>query len=161
MVRVDVFSLKNTKGKNAGKDEWYMVPVYPHQVVDKKGWPQPPMMAVAGGKSEQDWHSITAAHEFRFSIYPKSYIEVVKSDGLVLDGYFQGLDRALGAITLSNHKDPRATFDNHSNSMRNIGAKTLLTINKYSVDRFGNRFKVGNEVRTWHGVACTYPSPPG
>ena len=161
MVRVDVFSLKNTKGKNAGKDEWYMVPVYPHQVMDKKRWPQPPMLAVAAGKNEQDWFPITPAHEFKFSIYPKSHIEVVKSDGQILSGYFQSLNRALGAITLSNHKDPRSTVDDLVNSMSNIGAKTLLTINKYSVDRFGNRFKVGNEVRTWHGVACIYPSPPG
>lgn len=161
MVRVDVFSMKNTKGKNAGKDEWYLVPVYPHQVMDKKGWPLPPMMAVAGGKNEQDWFAITPAHEFRCSIYPRSYIEVVKSDGQVLSGYFQGLNRALGAITLSNHKDPRAASDDLGNSMSNIGAKTLLTISKHNVDRFGNKSVVRKEVRTWHGVACISPSPPG
>ena len=161
MVRVDVFSLKNTKGKNAGKDEWYMVPVYPHQVMDKKGNAEPPMKAVAAGKNENDWFDIMPEHKFRFSIYPKSHIEVVKSDGQILSGYFQSLNRALGAITLSNHKDPRSTVDELGNSMSNIGAKTLLTINKYSVDRFGNKFKVGTEVRTWHGVACTSPSLPG
>lgn len=154
MVRVDVFSLKNTKGKNTGKDEWYMVPVYPHQVMDKKGWPQPPMMAVAQAKDEKDWFPITPAHEFRFSLYPRSYVEVVKSEGQILDGYFQGLHRGTGNISLFDH-------NNTNSGEEGIGPRKLLTINKYSVDRFGNRFKVGNEVRTWHGVACTYPSPPG
>lgn len=160
MVRVDVFSMKNTKGRNAGKDEWYLVPVYPHQVMDKSRWTEPPMMAVASGKDETSWFPITPMHQFRFSIYPRSFIEVVKSDGQILAGYFQGLNRALGAITLSNDKNPRNIFDDDGNSMSNIGAKTLLTIRKYSVDRFGVRSEVKSEVRTWHGVVCTSPIPP-
>jgi CRISPR-associated endonuclease Csn1 len=154
MVRVDVFSLKNTKGKNAGKDEWYMVPVYPHQVMDKKGWPQPPMMAVAAFKDEQDWFPMTPNHVFRFSLYPRSHVEVVKSDGQILEGYFQGLHRGTGNISLFDH-------NNKNSGEGAIGPRKLLTINKYSVDRFGNKFVVQNEVRTWHGVACTSPSPPG
>jgi CRISPR-associated endonuclease Csn1 len=161
MVRVDVFSLKNTKGKNAGKDEWYLVPIYPHQVMDKKGWPQPPMLAVSAYKDEQDWSPITPEHEFRFSLYPKSIVEIVKSDGQILEGFYQGMDRLTGAISLGNNKNPRLLADNQGNSMRGIGAKTLLTITKHNVDRFGNKSVVRKEVRTWHGVACTSPSPPG
>jgi CRISPR-associated endonuclease Csn1 len=161
MVRVDVFSLKVMKGKNAGQDQWYLVPIYPHQVMDKKGWPSPPMMAVSAYKDEQEWSPITPDHEFRFSIYPKSIIEIAKPDGQVLEGFFQGMDRLTGAISLGNNKNPRLFADDQGNSMRGIGAKTLLTINKYNVDRFGNRFKVEKEVRTWHGVVCTSPSPPG
>lgn len=150
MVRVDVFSMPNKRGK----DEWYMVPVYPHQVMDKKGWPQPPGQSVVASKDEIDWTFINDQHEFRFSLYPRSYVEVVKSNGEILEGYFQGLHRGTGAISLFMHNNPKV-------GNQGIGAKTLLTINKYSVNRFGNRFKVGNEVRTWHGVACTSPSPPG
>jgi CRISPR-associated endonuclease Csn1 len=154
MVRVDVFSMPNKKGKNAGKNQWFMVPVYPHQVMNKKDWPQPPMRAVAAGKDEADWFEMTAEHVFRFSLYPRSYVEVVKSDGEVLKGYFGGLHRGTGAINLFNHHNPKLTENG-------IGAKTLLTITKYAVDRFGNKFKVGDEVRTWHGEACTSPSLPG
>ena len=154
MVRVDVFSMKNTKGKNAGKDEWYLVPVYPHQVMDKKGWPEPPMMAVAQAKDEKDWFPMTPDYQFRFSLHPRSYVEVVKSDGEVLGGYFGGLDRATGNISLLQHNDTNS-------GNRGIGPRKLLTINKYSVDRFGNKSVVRKEVRTWHGVACISPSPPG
>lgn len=161
MVRVDVFSMPKAKGKDAGRKEWYLVPVYPHQVMDRSRWPHPPMMAVASGKDEESWFPITPSHEFEFSIYPRSWIEVVKSDGQILAGYFQGLNRALGAITLFNDKNPRAILDDRGNSMSNIGAKTLLTIRKYNVDRFGTRSEVQSEVRTWHGVVCTSPTRPG
>jgi CRISPR-associated endonuclease Csn1 len=129
--------------------------------MDKNRWPEPAMMAVASGKDEQSWFPITSAHEFKFSIYPRSFIEVVKADGQILAGYFQGLNRALGAITLSNDKDSRRISDNDNNSMSNIGARTLLTIKKYNVDRFGARSEVKSEVRTWHGVVCTSPIQPG
>ena len=161
MVRVDVFSMPKAKGKDTGKNEWYLVPIYPHQVMNKSRWPEPPMMAVASGKDEESWHPITPMHEFKFSIYPRSWIEIVKSDGQILAGYFQGLNRALGAITLSNDKNHRKLSDDHGNSMSNIGAKTLLTMKKYSVDRFGARTEVRSEVRTWHGVVCTSPTRPG
>lgn len=150
MVRVDVFSLPNKRGKN----EWYLVPIYPHQVMDKKGWPQPPIRSVVAYKDENEWTLIGDTHQFHFSLYPRSYVEVTKSNGEILEGYFQGLHRGTGAINLFDHNNPKV-------GSQSIGAKTLLTINKYSVDRFGNRFKVGNEVRTWHGVACTFPSRPG
>jgi CRISPR-associated endonuclease Csn1 len=154
MVRVDVFSLKNTKGKNAGQDQWYLVPIYPHQVMDKKGWPQPPMMAVSAYKDEQDWSPITPEHEFRFSLYQRSFVGFVKPNtGEYQEGYFRGLNRLTGYIELITHNNPMTIIG--------TGAKTLLTITKHNVDRFGNKSVVRKEVRTWHGVACTSPSPPG
>ena len=48
MVRVDVF----TKANKRGKDEFYLVPVYPHQVMDKAGCPTPPMKSVVAYKDE-------------------------------------------------------------------------------------------------------------
>ena len=150
MVRVDVFSRPNKRSK----EEWYLVPIYPHQVMDKRGWPQPPMQSVVAYKDESEWTALNSNHKFCFSLYPRSYVEVVKSNGEILEGYFQGLHRGTGAINLFDHNNPKV-------GSQSIGAKTLLTINKYNVDRFGNKFKVRNEVRTWHGVACTSPSPPG
>ena len=157
MVRVDVFSMPNKRGK----DEWYLVPIYPHQVADKKSWSQPPMQSVVAYKDEAEWTTLGDAHAFRFSLYPRSYVEAVKSNGQILAGYFQGLHRGTGAINLFNPVNPRLLKDADGNSTESIGAKTLLTITKYSVDRFGRKSPVRNEVRTWHGVACTYPSPPG
>lgn len=150
MVRVDVFTKPNRKGK----DEWYLVPVYPHQVMNRKAWPMPPMRSVVAYKDESDWTEISPDHQFRFSLYPRTYVEAVKSTGEVFDGYFAGLDRSTGAIALSDCKNPTSLT-------RGIGAKTLLTINKYQVDRFGRKSLVRKEVRTWHGEACTSLSPPG
>lgn len=157
MVRVDVFTKPNKKGK----DKFYLVPIYPHQVMNKRKWPQPPMRAVVAGKDEEDWTLIDKSFRFRFSLYPRSYVEVTRSNGQVLSGYFQGMNRSTGAINLSNDKNIRSLRDDHGNSMQSIGAKTLLTIAKYNVDRFGHRTEVKQEVRTWHGAACTSPGPPG
>lgn len=150
MVRVDVFTKPNKKGK----DEFYLVPIYPHQVMNKKQWPQPPMRSVVAYKDEDNWNEIDSSYRFRFSLFPRSYVEVVKPSGEIFEGYFGGTDRSTGAISLFAHADPKTTF-------RGLGAKTLLTMTKYSVDRFGRRAEVKQEVRTWHGVACTFPSPPG
>jgi CRISPR-associated endonuclease Csn1 len=150
MVRVDVFTKPNKKGK----DEFYLVPIYPHQVMNKRAWPHPPVRSVVAYKDEEDWTPIDSGFQFRFSLFPRSYTEVVKPSGEVFEGYFGGLDRSTGAIGLSAHHDPKTNF-------RGLGAKTLLTIKKYNVDRFGRRAEVKQEVRTWHGEACTSPAPAG
>lgn len=157
MMRVDVF----TKHNKRGKGEFYLVPVYPHQVINKRDWSIPPMRAVMAYKEEGEWTLIDDSFVFRFSLYPRSYVEVAKPTGELLSGYFQGMNRSTGAINLSNHKDSRSLMDNNGNSMQSIGAKTLLTIKKYNVDRFGVRSEVKSEVRTWHGVVCTSPIRPG
>lgn len=150
MVRVDVFTRPNKRGK----DEFYLVPIYPHQVMDRQAWPEPPMRAVAAFKDEDEWFEMTAEYAFRMSIYPRSCVEVVKPDGEVINGYFAGLDRSAGSISISLHFDPK-------NGSRGIGPRKLLSIRKYAVDRYGIRSEVKAEIRTWHGVACTSPARPG
>ena len=150
MVRVDVFSKPNRRGR----DEWYLVPIYPHQVMNRKAWPEPPNRSVVAHKDEAGWTEMTAEHRFRFSLYRRSYVEVLRPSGEVLAGYFAGLHRSAGAIALARANDP-------TTSTSGIGAKTLLNIQKYVADRFGNRSKVKGEIRTWHGEACTSPSQPG
>lgn len=150
IVRVDVFVKPNKRGK----EEFYLVPIYPHQVMDKKQWPTPPMCSIVAYKDEVDWTPIDGSFGFRFSLYPRSYVEVTKSNGEIKEGYFCGTDRSTGALSLFAHGDTQTTH-------RSIGAKTLLTMKKYSVDRFGNMAEVKSEVRTWHGEVCTSPSPPG
>lgn len=156
IVRVDVFARPNKRGK----DEFYLVPIYPHHVMNKRDWPTPPVRSVVAYKDEDEWTLIDDSYKFKFSLHPRSYIEVTKPTGELLAGYFQGLNRSTGAINLSNPRESRLLADDNGNSMQSIGAKTLLTMKKYSVDRFGVRSEVKSEVRTWHGVVCTSPIPP-
>ena len=144
MVRVDVFAKPN----KSGKDEFYLVPVYRHQVMDRKGWPQPPNRAIVAYKPEAEWTLINASYEFRFSLYPDAYIELIKRDGELVEGYYRSADRSTGAISLSVHnlREPL---------IRGIGAKTLRSFRKYQIDRLGRRFEIEREIRTWHGAACT------
>ncbi|MCT2399607.1 type II CRISPR RNA-guided endonuclease Cas9 [Novosphingobium mangrovi (ex Huang et al. 2023)] len=151
IARVDVFAKPNKRGK----EEFYLVPIYPHHVMNKRDWPMPPMRAVVAYKDEEEWTLVDGSFAFRFSLHPRSYIEVIKPTGEILSGYFQGLNRSTGAINLSNHKNSRSLVDDDGNSTQSIGAKTLLTMKKYNVDRFGARSEVKSEVRTWHGVVCT------
>ena len=150
MVRVDLF----TKLNKRGQEEFYLVPVYPHQVIDKQAWPTPPSKAVAQAKDEGDWFEMTEEYNFRVSVYPRSCLELVKPDGEVIEGYFAGLDRATGNIAISDHKNSQQLW-------RGLGPRKLLTMKKYNVDRFGTRSEVKSEVRTWHGVVCTSPTQPG
>lgn len=144
MARVDVFRRKNRR------DEWeyFLVPIYPHQVFDKSDWPQPPNRAVQAYKDEEGWPVIGEEHEFLWSLHPLSLLSVEKSDGLRAEGYFRGMDRSTGAISISPH------WTLHQAS-RGIGAKTLRTFQKFAVDRLGGRFEIRRETRTWRGAACT------
>lgn len=157
IVRVDVFSKPNKRGK----DEFYVVPVYPHQVMDKKQWPHPPSKAVVAYRDEEEWVWIDESFRFQISIYPRSFLEVTKPDGEILSGYFQGMNRSTGAINLTNHRNSRSMMNDNGSKTESIGSKRLLTMKKYSVDRFGNRSEVRSEVRTWHGAVCTSPTRPG
>jgi CRISPR-associated endonuclease Csn1 len=144
MARVDVFGKANKRGRM----EFYLVPVYPHQVADRQAFPQPPDRAVIAYKDDCDWTMIDRSFDFLFSLNGNSFVEVAKSDGEVIAGYFKGLHRGTGAIALATHENPR-------NIRGGIGAKTLLQFRKLSVDRLGRIHEIKREIRTWHGEACT------
>ncbi|MCA3277128.1 MAG: type II CRISPR RNA-guided endonuclease Cas9 [Roseomonas sp.] len=144
MVRVDVFRKANKRGVF----EYFLVPIYPHQVADKANWPTPPNRAARGATPEDQWPEITAEHEFIFSVGPRTFLEVEKRDGTIIDGYFMGMDRSTAAIHLSAPHSTRVLI-------RSIGVLGLKRFEKWRVDRLGNRHAVGQEKRTWHGVVCT------
>jgi len=144
MVRVDVFRARNRRGAW----EFYLVPIYPHQVADRERWPAPPDRAVSAHKPEGQWPVMDSGFEFLFSLHNRSFIEVEKPDGTVITGYFMGLDRASGSITISAPHSTNALA-------RGIGARTLRRLQKFRVDRLGRVFPVARETRTWHGVPCT------
>ncbi|MDE2200641.1 MAG: type II CRISPR RNA-guided endonuclease Cas9 [Rhodospirillales bacterium] len=144
MTRVDVFRTTDRKGRA----RFHLVPIYPHQVADRINHPAPPNRAVVAYKPENEWTLIDNNFEFLFSLYPNSLVEVTKSGGEIIGGYFKGLHRGTGAINLAQQKSQSAITDG-------IGAKTLLALRKHTVDRLGRVSEVPRETRTWHGVACT------
>lgn len=144
MARVDVFSKADRNGKN----RYYLVPVYPHQIADRNTHQAPPNRAVVAYAAEADWTLVDASFDFKFSLYGNSLIEVAKFDGEVIVGYFKGFHRGTGALSIAPQHDPRLIRGG-------IGAKTLAQFKKLSIDRLGRITVVKREVRTWHGVACT------
>lgn len=144
MARVDVFRKANTKGKIG----FYLVPIYPHQIANTQKWPDPPNRAIVAHKEEGDWTIVDDSFEFLFSLSIHDYVEVAKSDGVLIAGYFKGVDRAGAQVTLAEHSDLQS-------QTRGIGSKTLFSFKKFTVDRLGRKSEVSHEVRTWRGKACT------
>jgi CRISPR-associated endonuclease Csn1 len=141
---VDVFRKQNRRGEW----EFYLVPIYPHQVADRERWTAPPSRAVTAHKPEDVWPVMDAGFEFLWSLHQRSFIEVERRDSTIITGYFMGLDRDGGQISIS------APYSTNAITPR-IGTRTLKRFEKFRVDRLGRIFAVGQEKRTWHGVACT------
>lgn len=143
MPRVDVFRKKNKKGKW----EFYVVPIYPHEIVRMS---TPPNRAVVAYKPDSEWTVIDDSFEFAWSLNPMSYVEITKPNGELIEGYFRGLHSGTGAAKVSQHwtLDKIETRDG-------IGVKTLTDFKKFTVDRLGRKFEVSREVRTWRGKVCT------
>lgn len=145
MTRVDVFRKQNKKGKW----EYFVIPVYPHQVANKLAHPIPPNRLCTRGKLESAWDPLDDSYEFIWSLYPLSWVEIVKSSGEIIEGYFRGLDRNTVSISISPHHTK-----SKSDEIGSIGVKNLSSFRKYSMDRLGNRHEIKKETRTWHGVVC-------
>jgi CRISPR-associated endonuclease Csn1 len=141
---VDVFA----KSDKRGKTRYYLVPVYPHHIADQAKYLQPPDRAAVADAAEADWTVIDSSYAFLFSLYGNSLIEVAKSDGEIIAGYFKGFHRGTGALSISPQYNPRIVRGG-------IGAKTLTQFKKLNIDRMGKVTNINKEVRTWHGVACT------
>lgn len=149
MARVDVFRKANAKGVW----QFYMVPIYPHDIAMLDC---PPMRAVTANKPEEEWPVIDPSYEFMWSVVPMTLLRVIDRNGTVLFsegqadgnlGYFRGLDRNTGAIILSS-------IVNQTSIRKGIGARTLDTLQKMTVDRLGRVYEVTKETRTWRGKAC-------
>ena len=143
IVRMDVFREINQRGKTL----FHIVPIYIHQVADKKSCPKPPCLAVVADKQESEWTDVSG-FEFMFSLYPKSLVELRSSNGQTLLGYVSSLDRSTAALAVNApervvEKPPR------------MATKTLLSLRKFTVSRLGERSEVKKEKRTCHGAVCT------
>lgn len=147
MARVDVFRRKATNGTW----NYFLVPIYPHQIAQDE---TPPARAVLQARPEAEWPVMDDNAEFLWSIGSMNYLEAVKRTGVVVEGYFRGLDRATGNIAVSSHI-------NSDDVVRGLGVKTLASFKKIIVDRLGNGFEAKCELRTWRGKVCTSASPQG
>ena len=148
MTRVDVFRRANRRGAW----EYFLVPVYPHQIFDRATWPTPPSRAVQAYKPETEWPEMGDAHEFMWSFYPLSYIAVDLGE-VRHEGYFRGLDRSTGAVNLSAHHSKDALT-------RGIGVKTAKGLRKFTVDRprAPLRDRTGDAHVAWRGLHLSQPS---
>jgi CRISPR-associated endonuclease Csn1 len=149
MARVDVFRKQNKRGKA----EFYLVPIYPHQIADELGQAGPPNRAVKGGGGpEGKWTEIDESFSYSFSLSSMSLVQIVKPDGEIIQGYVRSMDRNTGAFTVSPHQSL-------TEIRKGIGAKTLQSFKKLSVDRLGRVTEVQRELRTWRGKVCTSAGP--
>lgn len=144
MVRIDVFKPEN--------DGYYFVPIYVSDTVK----PELPNKACVQGKPYEQWKEMQES-DFLFSVYPNDLLrikakkdikftvsnkdsslpkEILRNDVLV---YYSGADISTASIKILVHDN--AYF------ARGLGLKTLLSIEKYTVDPLGNCSKVGKEPR--------------
>ncbi len=130
-VRIDVFSKPNKKGKK----EFYVVPVYVHDITTKK---LPIKYFPAKGKNETGL--IDETFSFEHSFYPNDLIKCTKKEDDFF-GYYNGYGIASGAISCTQHDSVGGK------AQRNIGVKTLDNIEKYAIDVLGTYHKIGQEKR--------------
>ena len=124
MVRVDVF-------EKGGK--YYLVPIYSWQVA--KGIL--PDRAVVAYADEENWTVIDESFRFKFVLYSNDLIKVrLKKDSFL--GYFSGLDRATGAISLREHDMEKSKG---KDGIYRIGVKTALSFQKYQIDELGKEIR--------------------
>ena len=145
MARVDVFSRPTPKGKK----QYFLVPVYPHQIVSEAF---PPARAVQAQIPESEWPVMDHTYQFEFCIFPKSWLQAVRANGSMVEGYFRGLDRSTGSIMISPHATLRQVT-------KSIGVRNLQNLTKHQVTRLGTKNLIVREKRTWRGKVCAAITP--
>jgi CRISPR-associated endonuclease Csn1 len=130
MLRVDVF------GKGG---KFYAVPVY----VADAARAELPYRAVAAFKPENEWPEMDEK-QFMFSLHPNDWV-TVKLKAETISGYFAGMDRSTGAISVWAHD--RNQSIGKDGQWRGVGMKTALAVEKYHVDLLGNLHRVHTEMR--------------
>ena len=133
MVRTDVF----TDGK-----KYFLVPVYVSDAAKK----ELPNRAVSAGKVESDWTVMDETYQFLFSLHKNDWICVQgKPKTKPFAGYYAGLDRATGGISLWSHDRNQA--EGKQGLYRSIGVKGAENFTKYHIDLLGGLHKVQEETR--------------
>ena len=145
-VRLDVFSQTNKNGAKA----YFLVPVYSHHLTNKKA----PNRAITAHKDENEWPIISDEHQFEFSLWKNSRVEIKKKPtarkpgGEYFIGLYSGTNRNTGAFMLANP-------DNSQEQLQFTVKTGTLLFRKLETDRLGRVFAVNKEARTWRGKTIT------
>lgn len=132
MLRVDIF----TDGK-----KFYAVPLYVADAVKH----ELPNRAVVAQKTEEAWTVMDESYRFLFSLHPNDWVRIQLKGQPLIEGYFAGLDRSTGAISVWAHdRNPSVGKDG---LIRGIGIKTALSVEKFHVDLLGRLYPVRQEIR--------------
>jgi len=132
MLRVDIFA----DGK-----KFHAVPLYVADAVK----PELPNRAVIQSKPEEEWTVMDENYRFLFSLHPNDWVSIRLNGKPHIDGYFSGLDRSTGAISVWAHD--RNQTAGKDGLIRSIGIKTALSVDKFHVDMLGRLYPVKQETR--------------
>ena len=132
MLRVDIFS-KGVK--------FFAVPLYVSDAVRK----ELPNRSVLAGKPENDWTVIDESYSFLFSLHRNDWVKVSFRSDPAVEGYFAGLDRSTGAVSIWAHDRNKSV--GKDGLIRSIGIKTALCLEKCHVDILGRLHRVRHEIR--------------
>lgn len=143
MVRLDIFYIPG--------DGYYMVPIYVADTLKD----QLPNRACVAGKAYSEW-KVMDERDFLFSLYPNDLVKVTHRSGFNLacdrkDStlepkktvtsallYYTGADIATGAISVTSLEGAYTA---------RVGIKTLVSLEKFTVDVLGAYYPVRKEAR--------------
>lgn len=144
MVRIDVFHVEG--------DGFYLIPIYVADTLK----PALPDRAVVAHKPYHEWKQMQDK-DFVFSLYPNDLVYIEHRKELVLRNtqkestlaleykvksglfYYKGAGISTGAISIITH--------DNTYTIPSLGIKTLLRMEKYTVDALGEYHPVGRETR--------------
>lgn len=144
MVRIDVFRVEG--------DGYYFVPIYVPDTLK----PELPNKACTRGRLYSEWKEMKD-EDFLFSLYKNDLVEVTSKSNLKLNNQLKGSSRpekieqstAKLYFNSADISTASITGETHDSAYkcRGLGIKTLVSIEKYTVDVLGEHHKVGKEKR--------------
>lgn len=137
MVRLDIFE----KPSASGKSQYYSRPVYVYNIAKKSLLEK----CVAASKTEDEWLTLDESFKFCFSLYKHDLIRVVKGNGNELIGYYNGFNRWTASISILEHAALEQDYLRGKQQYiqySGVGIKTLSLFEKYTINYFGERYKV-------------------
>lgn len=149
MVRIDVFRVEG--------DGYYFVPIYVPDTLK----PELPNKACTRGRLYSEWKEMKD-EDFLFSLYKNDLVEVTSKSNLKLNNQLEGSSRpekieqstAKLYFNSADISTASITGETHDSAYkcRSLGIKTLVSIEKYTVDVLGEYHKVGKEKRQGFNV---------
>ena len=144
MIRIDVFHIEG--------DGYYFVPIYVADTVKstlpnlacaqgKSGWKEMDDKDFVFSLYSNDLIRITAKKDIKFTIVNKDSTLPTNKYGNKMLLYYTGADISTASIN--------GITDDNSYKFRGCGIKSLLNIEKYTVDPLGNVCKVNKEKRMY------------